>query len=104
MLYIYRAKKANSSGDQEVTERTNVSVLSKDNPITLAWTEDMMDQFAEGKTLQPENVSYIINQAEALLRQEKNINYFTVGENSRLTIVGDLHGQVTYIYIYIYIM
>jgi diadenosine tetraphosphatase ApaH/serine/threonine PP2A family protein phosphatase len=73
--------------------RTTLSEISASNPVTLDWVTDMIDQFKEGKTLQESNVLHILSLVEPILRAEPNVATITIKPNSRLTIVGDLHGQ-----------
>jgi diadenosine tetraphosphatase ApaH/serine/threonine PP2A family protein phosphatase/Ca2+-binding EF-hand superfamily protein len=88
------AKQKQKTETKDNNSTTTLSILDDvKNPISLRWIEEMIEQFRSGRFLQLENVKYLITRVEPLLRAEPNCNMITLRAQSRLTIVGDLHGQ-----------
>ena len=62
------------------------------DPIQLDFVTAMMDHFKFNKMLDLENVVEILRRVKAVLKIQPNVVQLSV--TTRLTVVGDLHGQL----------
>lgn len=79
---------------QEGQRTTTVPMLRDNEELTLQWVTEMMDAFHLGHTLQESNIFQILKRVVPILSAEPNIQDAIVPEHGRLTMVGDIHGQL----------
>ncbi|KAF0696480.1 Aste57867_12775 [Aphanomyces stellatus] len=63
-------------------------------PLTLSNVVTMMEHFKFGHVLHPKYVMEVLDNATASFRELPTLQHIQVGSADRLTIIGDLHGQL----------
>jgi hypothetical protein len=87
---VAKGKKAISADQQREIE---LGVYRPDtDPLTLVWVYTMMDCFKNSQQLPASTVFRLIREVTPLLRALPNIVHVSV--TARVTVVGDLHGQL----------
>eukprot|EP00808_Paulinella_micropora_P001014 g57165.t1 len=61
--------------------------------LTVMWVQRMLDEFKQDRILSYRNAVAIISQVYLFLLEEENVVEVAVPQDSKLAIVGDLHGQ-----------
>ncbi|KAH9142964.1 hypothetical protein AeRB84_012998 [Aphanomyces euteiches] len=67
-------------------------------PLTLPTVLSMMECFKIGHIMHPKYVMEVIEKATPLLRELPTLQNVEIGPKDRLTIIGDLHGQLQDLY------
>lgn len=92
------AKKPEEKKEEKKMERKESLKAAQDDGLTLTWpitidfVTSMMDHFKSNKVLDEENVVALLTKIKPLLAALPNV--VEVPVNTRITVVGDLHGQL----------
>jgi protein phosphatase len=99
-----RVKKANPTG-HSIAEEKDIALLPEtdegggNHGITLQWVTSMVDAFCAGLLLQRENLVKVIKQVIPILHRDPNLQRIPLDqEHGRITMVGDIHGQLEDLY------
>lgn len=68
--------------------------LTDGTPLTLDWVTSMMDEFKIGVQLSYLNTVELLRRVLPLFEQEENVVFINIAPTARLTVVGDVHGQL----------
>lgn len=71
----------------------NVRICCVYFSIGKEFVTQMMDQFKQGRTLGQESVVEIIRRSIIILGRRETVCYVPIFENTRVNVVGDIHGQ-----------
>ena len=74
--------------------RSSIRPLTAARPIDLEWVSELRDELAAGFTLRAKQVERLIALAYETLVREPNVHQCVVPRNGKVTIVGDVHGQL----------
>ena len=63
-------------------------------PLDISMVIDILENFKDGKRLHPRYIIQLIEHAQKLFEREQTVKEITLQPKTRITIVGDLHGQL----------
>lgn len=75
-------------------QRAEVRALSRARPIDAAWVAKLTDELAAGRALSLRAAERLVLLVFPLLARAPNVQECTVARNGKVTVVGDLHGQL----------